>query len=66
MENRPTFMLKKAFLAIKVRSKTAADLSAQIVTIIKENGLHLDKCRGQGCDGASVMSGSHKGVQKRI
>jgi len=28
--------------------------------------LDINKCRGQGYDGASVMSGSFTGVQKRI
>jgi len=29
-------------------------------------GLDIKKCRGQGYDGASVISGAHSGVQTRI
>jgi len=29
-------------------------------------GLDISKCRGRGYDGAAVMSGIYRGVQKRI
>ncbi|XP_043271175.1 zinc finger MYM-type protein 1-like [Venturia canescens] len=33
---------------------------------LTDNGLDLSKCRGQGYDGASVMSGVYSGIQARI
>jgi hypothetical protein len=36
------------------------------ICILKEFNLDLNKCRGQGYDGAAVMSGISSGVQKRI
>ena len=37
-----------------------------IMQNIQDAGLDLSKCRGQGYDGASVMSGVYSGVQQRI
>ena len=44
----------------------AEGLSNQILQILQEKGISLKNCRGQGYDGASVMSGVYGGVQKRI
>ena len=44
----------------------AEGLSNQILEVLKKKGISLQKCRGQGYDGASVMSGVYGGVQKRI
>ena len=44
----------------------AEGLSNQILEILKKKGISLQNCRGQGYDGASVMSGVYGGVQKRI
>jgi hypothetical protein len=46
--------------------QSAAGISRQIVEITESKGLSLDKCRGQGYDGARTMSGIYSGVQKRI
>ena len=46
--------------------QTATGISNQIVEITQNNGLSLEKCRGQGYDGARTMSGIYTGVQKRI
>ncbi|KAF0748949.1 zinc finger MYM-type protein 1-like [Aphis craccivora] len=38
----------------------------QIINIISENNLNINKCVAQCYDGASVMSGAYTGVQERI
>ena len=37
-----------------------------ILNSTKEAGLDISRCRGQGYEGASVMSGTYSGVQERI
>jgi len=37
-----------------------------MLQLIKNNNMDLSHCRGQGYDGASVMSGKHGGVQTLI
>ncbi|XP_046684857.1 zinc finger MYM-type protein 1-like [Homalodisca vitripennis] len=49
-----------------VTDQTASGLEDVIIKSISEKGLDITKCRGQGYDGASVMSGVYNGVQKRI
>jgi len=46
--------------------QTASGIASQVVEIIESKGLIVDKCRGQGYDGARTMSGIYTGVQKRI
>ncbi|XP_043482137.1 zinc finger MYM-type protein 1-like [Leptopilina heterotoma] len=50
----------------KVDDQTAAGLVSKIITGIEAKGINIHKCRGQGYDGARVMSGIYTGVQKRI
>ena len=45
---------------------TGLELSANIENTLKELGLSLENCRGQGYDGASAMSSERKGVSGRI
>ena len=45
---------------------TGLALSANIENTLKEVGLPLKNCRGQGYDGASAMSSERKGVLGRI
>ena len=45
---------------------TGLALSANIENTLKEVGLPLKNCRGQGYDGASAMSSERKGVSGRI
>ena len=45
---------------------TSLALSANIENTLKEVGLLLENCRGQGYDGASAMSSERKGVSGRI
>uniref|UniRef100_A0A3B4ZPX6 DUF4371 domain-containing protein n=1 Tax=Stegastes partitus TaxID=144197 RepID=A0A3B4ZPX6_9TELE len=44
----------------------ASELENQILGSIEKNGTDLSKCRGQGYDGATNMSGAYSGVQARI
>lgn len=59
--------IEECFLGFyNVKDQTAAGISTDIVNIIKNCGLNIAKCRGQGYDGASTMSGIYTGVQSRI
>jgi len=59
--------IEKVFLRFsEVNDHTAAGLSSKILQLIKNNNMDLSHCRGQGYDGASVMSGKHGGVQTLI
>ncbi|XP_022180747.1 zinc finger MYM-type protein 1-like [Myzus persicae] len=44
----------------------AEDYTNLIINVLSQLGLDISKCRGQGYDGAKVMSGIYSGVQKRI
>lgn len=50
----------------KVTGQSAGDMSSQMLDIILNLDLDIKKCRGQGYDGASTMSGAYSGVQTRI
>lgn len=50
----------------KVEGQSAEELTSQILNIISNFGLNIQKCRGQGYDGASTMSVIYSGVQTRI
>ncbi|XP_064104364.1 zinc finger MYM-type protein 1-like [Macrobrachium nipponense] len=59
--------INESFLGFhKVEGQSGAALSEQILQIIKQRGLSISRCRGQGYDGASNMKGIYKGVQKKI
>lgn len=49
-----------------MKKSDAESLSHEIIKIISENKLDINKCIAQCYDGANVMSGSYSGVQKRI
>ena len=54
-------------MAMQPRHDQCAEgLSNQTLEILKKKGISLQKCRGQGYDGASVMSGVYGGIQKCI
>ncbi|KAF2881217.1 hypothetical protein ILUMI_24954, partial [Ignelater luminosus] len=76
---RPTdIKINESFLGFKkVEDGSAVGLQGDIIDSIKSKvificalfcylGIDLSKCRGQGYDGAAVMSGPYSGVQKRI
>nr|CAI5869033.1 unnamed protein product [Callosobruchus analis] len=52
--------------SIVVTDCTAAGLKTVILNLTKEYGIDLTKCRGQGYDGANVMSGVYGGLQTLI
>lgn len=59
--------IEEKFLGFfKVDNQSANAISNQIIDILKIFGLDLKKCRGQGYDGASNMSGIYSGVQSRL
>ncbi|KAL4712073.1 hypothetical protein ACJJTC_005309 [Scirpophaga incertulas] len=51
---------------IAVTDCSAAGLKTVILNLTKEYGIDLTKCRGQGYDGANVMSGVYGGLQTLI
>nr|CAI5817613.1 unnamed protein product [Callosobruchus analis] len=51
---------------IAVTDCSAAGLKSVILNLTKEYGIDLTKCRGQGYDGANVMSGVYGGIQTLI
>lgn len=62
-----TIDIKESFLGFFTLHEHAAKDHVNLIleTLIKF-GIDINKCRGQGFDGASVMSGIHNGVKKRI
>lgn len=59
--------IEESFLGFYAIDKHGAeDYEQLIITILKKLNIDINKCRGQGYDGASVMSGHYSGVQKRI
>ncbi|KAL4082839.1 hypothetical protein QTP88_029495 [Uroleucon formosanum] len=59
--------IEESFLGFYAIDKHGAkDYEDLIISILKALNINISKCRGQGYDGASVMSGLYSGVQKRI
>uniref|UniRef100_H2XJG8 TTF-type domain-containing protein n=1 Tax=Ciona intestinalis TaxID=7719 RepID=H2XJG8_CIOIN len=50
----------------EVEDSSAIGLHKLITDSIQQKRLDIKKCRGQGYDGAAVMSGKYSGLQKRI
>ena len=50
----------------EVEDLSAIGLHKLITNSIQEKGLDIKNCRGQGYDGAAVMSGKYSGLQKKI
>lgn len=60
-------VIKKTFLGFhEVEDQTALAISKQIIKSINDKNIPLNKCRGQGYDGANTMKGTYGGVQKLI
>ena len=49
-----------------VHDQSASGLEKDIVGLLEKKGISVNKCRGQGYDGAATMSGAYSGLQKRI
>ncbi|XP_034088842.1 zinc finger MYM-type protein 1-like [Gymnodraco acuticeps] len=59
--------INESFLGFHaVTDQTAAGLEREILESMERKGILFGKCRGQGYDGASNMSGVYSGVQKHI
>lgn len=59
--------VKESFLGFFALHKNSAkDHVILILETLTKFDIDINKCRGQGFDGASVMSGIHSGVRKRI
>lgn len=51
---------------IPCEKKTAAEITAVILKKLRDDGIPIEDCRGQGYDNAATMAGIHSGVQQRI
>lgn len=49
-----------------ITDQSAEGISDEIIHLLEEKNLSINKCRGQGYDGAATMSGIYSGVQTRI
>ncbi|KAF0704663.1 zinc finger MYM-type protein 1-like [Aphis craccivora] len=59
--------IRESFLGFFLLKKHGAfDYAELLQHTLSEYRLNIEKCRGQGYDGAAVMSGANSGVQKRI
>lgn len=59
--------IMESFLGfIPVSNQSSKGIEETILKFLDNNRIDIMKCRGQGYDGASVMSGAYTGVQTRI
>ncbi|XP_077292326.1 zinc finger MYM-type protein 1-like [Arctopsyche grandis] len=59
--------IKESFVGFfNVKNRSADGLKKIILDLLTSKGLDIAKCRGQGYDGARVMSGAYNGLQKKI
>ena len=57
----------KAFTSfIKLEDSSAIELHKLITNSIQQKGFDIKNCRGQGYDGAAVISGKYSGLHKKI
>lgn len=62
-----THTLREDFLTFaQCEATTGEALSKAFLANLRDAGINIDKMRGQGYEGASNMSGIHRGVQARI
>lgn len=61
------FNISETFLGFyDLKDHSAEGMTDQVMNILREMNIPIQKCYGQGYDGASVMSGVYNGVQSRI
>lgn len=59
--------IMESFLGfLQVSDQSSRGIEETILKFLQDNSIVIVKCRGQGYDGASVMSGAYTGVQTRI
>lgn len=61
------FKIKETFLGFyEITDHSASGMVTKVKAILKNLNIAINKCYGQGYDGASVMSGAYNGVQTKI
>ncbi|ODM87322.1 Zinc finger MYM-type protein 1 [Orchesella cincta] len=66
-ETGPTLVTNESFIGFfEIVDRSAKGYEALILDVLKGLNLSFAMCRGQGYDGASVMSGAHKGLQANL
>lgn len=59
--------INESFLGFsELRDQSSEGFENKILSTLKQYGIDIAKCRGQGYDGASTMSGQYTGLQTRI
>lgn len=59
--------IKETFLGFfELKDHSAAGMTGEVLNILKNLNIPIQKCYGQGYDGASVMSGAYNGVHAQI
>lgn len=59
--------INESFLGFwELRDQSSEGYETQILSTLEKLGIDIEKCRGQGYDGASTMSGQYTGLQQRI
>lgn len=65
--NENKLAIKESFLGfIALTSQDAEKITNEVCNFLEGNNIVIEKCRGQGYDGAAVMSGKYSGLQSRI
>lgn len=65
--NSKALDIRETFLGFfEISGHGAKSYEEFVLKSMSENGLDILNCRGQGYDGASVMSGKYSGLQRRI
>lgn len=59
--------INESFLGFwELRDQSSEGYETKILSTLEKLGIDIEKCRGQGYDGASTMSGQYTGLQQRI
>lgn len=59
--------IKETFLGFfELKNHSATGMTEEVLNILKNLNIPIEKCYGQGYDGASVMSGAYNGVSAQI
>lgn len=62
-----SFEVKECFFGFfELKNHGSKDYENLIYDVLEKYNLDIQNCRGQGYDGAAVMSGAYSGVQQRI
>lgn len=68
-QNTPVknLQIKESFLGfIEMQQQTSQNFENVVLDSLKNMNINIEKCRGQGYDGAANMSGKYSGLQARI